>query len=135
MSDFDGAAPPLPRRRGCRFSCRTLLLIVAAVAVCLGIGVRPWQRHRVLQTIRRELGGGVLYSYEYRPTEHGWSNSVEAGPGPTWLRQSLGEPLFDDLFCDVAGVIVGDFTIHAGRPTPPKDVRSPVDDTHLKWLR
>jgi len=64
MSDFDGAASPLPRRRGCRFSCRMLLLVVAAVAVYLGIGVRPWQRHRVLQTIRRELGGGVLYSYE-----------------------------------------------------------------------
>lgn len=101
MSDLDGAVPPLPRGRGCRFSCRTLLLVVAAIAVCLGIGVRPWQRHRVLQTIRRELNGGVVYTYEYRPTEHGWSTSAEAGPGPTWLRHSLGEPLFDDLFCDV----------------------------------
>jgi hypothetical protein len=73
---------------------------VDAVAVCLGLGVRPWQRHRVVQMIRRELKGGVVYSYRYRPTEHGWSSSAEAGPGPTWLRQSLGEPLFDDLFCE-----------------------------------
>jgi hypothetical protein len=51
------------------------------------------------------------------------------------LRQSLGEPLFDDLFCDVAGVTVGDFSVHVGSPTRPKDDRSPVDDRHLKWLR
>jgi len=35
----------------------------------------------------------------------------------------------------VAGVTVGDFLVHVGSPTRPKDDRSPGDDTHLKWLR
>jgi len=130
--------PTSPQRfRWCRFSCRTLLVLVAVIAVCLGVGMRPWKRHQTLEMIRCELQGGVYYGYQYHRDESGRSaiTDTEPGPGPKWLRRCMGEILFDDVFCDVSAIDIGYYPIHLGRPNPPKDELCPIEDSHLKRLR
>ncbi len=123
--------PPLRQRsRWYQFRVRTLLLLMALVAIGLGIGVRSWRRHQALEMIRHEMQGGVGYSYGGVTI-----NGPETEPGPRWLRDALGEDLFNDTFCDVTALFVGDFTIRPFLPRRSKDARSSIDDTGLRRLR
>jgi hypothetical protein len=69
-----------------RFSLRTLLIIVAVVAVLISIPVRraTEQRHAVNEILR--LGGSVTYDFE--------STAAKEPSAPAWLRRTIGEDYF-----------------------------------------
>ena len=72
-----------PRRRWFQFSLRTLLVLVAVVAVWLALLVNAARKQREAVAAIEALGGRIVY-------EHG-SNLP---PGPKWLRELIGEEYF-----------------------------------------
>jgi hypothetical protein len=96
------ADPPKRNRRWFQFSLRSLMIVVAVVAVpCAWLGHKIEQKRRqrdAIEAIRR-IGGRVEFGYQLD------SNGAQlAGdrqpPGALWLRKLLG----DDFFADVKSV-------------------------------
>lgn len=83
------------KRRWLQFSLRTLLVAMAVFAVWLGFKSARARRQRAAVDRILELGGIVMYDYEY---EEG-----AKPPAPDWLRQLLG----DEYFLTVEGVALG----------------------------
>ena len=116
-----------------QFSVRTLLVLITLAALGLGLGVRAWQRRRDLETIRGEMQGGVSYTFEVDPKTGEFLDDA-VPPGPQWLRECVGEPRYEDLFCNVYGIAIGRYVTNPLRRTPPKDELSPITDKHLEQL-
>jgi hypothetical protein len=77
-----------------RFSLRTLLLIVAAVAICLGIKLREARRQEAAVAAIRDLGGWSYYDYQIAndklvPGAKSWV--------PEWLLAQIGKDFFHDV--------------------------------------
>src|SRR5438477_7806102 len=87
-----------PKRRWYQFSLR--MLLAALTIACVGFGwlgmkVRAKQRERAAAKAISELGGHVMYDYQW--------DSIRKRPtpiGPEWLRKWLG----NDFFADVKSV-------------------------------
>ncbi len=93
-----------PRRRWFSISLRTLLLLVAVLAIWLG-----WQTNRARKQRRAvaavlERGGTVRYLHQARTHPIRLENfhlsafdiAIES-PGPDWLREFLGDDYFQDV--------------------------------------
>jgi hypothetical protein len=86
--------PPKRKRRWFQFSLRTLLILTAVVAVaCCWLGRRIDQKCKEREAVESlvKLGGGVWYDYQFNS---GRLSVAAEPPGPSWLRQLLGENLF-----------------------------------------
>jgi hypothetical protein len=100
--------PPIstkPRRGWLRISLRTLLLVVAAIAVWLGVQVNRATNQRRAVRMVGDRGGLVHYVHQCRtrPVQLGdfypssaFDPTIEAA-GPAWLRRFLGEEYFQDV--------------------------------------
>ncbi len=89
-----------PRRRWLRFSLRTMLLLVTALSVWLGVKVNQARRQKEAVTALRELGATIYYAHQRsdaNPREFLAGKEVQL---PRWLRDLAG----DDFFQEVAAV-------------------------------
>jgi hypothetical protein len=82
------------QRRAFRFTIRTLLVLIAVLAVVLAVYVNGANRQRRAVAKLQELHVSVQYDYQL-------SRSNEP-PGPAWLRDLLGIDYFDNVV-DVGG--------------------------------
>jgi hypothetical protein len=91
-----------------QFSIRSLLLLVVVVAIpCSWMAVAGRQKE-VVEEIR-QLGGLVQHDYKFQESGNPFASGVP--PGPTWLRDLLGE----DFFATVVDVnCVGSSVTNAG---------------------
>src|ERR1051326_8272874 len=98
------------KTRWLRFSLRTLLLLVMALCVWLGIQVNAARRQREAVAVLEKAGATVIYDYQVAmpPAGTAWLRRVvnpdrqQLPPGPAWLRQQIG----DDYFRTVVSVFV-----------------------------
>jgi len=88
-----------------QFSLRSLVVLVVVVAVPLGlfgIKMREAERQRRAVEATGETGGSVLYDYHYYGYGYQWDGAgfliAQKPPGPTWLRELLGDDFFADVF-------------------------------------
>ena len=91
--------------RWLRFSLRTLLVLVTALCIWLGIQVNAARRQREAVAAIQKAGGTVYYDYQIVfETSVQWPiksfNDSIPPPGPAWLRRQIG----DDYFRTVAAV-------------------------------
>ncbi len=91
--------PAPPRCRWLRFSLRTLLVLVTALGVWLGIAFnRAREQTHIVQTIYET---GYVY-YDYSRDEDGGYDAYGTSGVPTWLLENMGEDFFHDVgFVDV----------------------------------
>jgi hypothetical protein len=77
-----------PARRWLRFSLRSLLILMTAMAVWLGFTMKRLRDQEQAVARIQELGGTVTYHYQL--DENGnWISDAQP-PGPRWLRAILG---------------------------------------------
>jgi len=89
---------PIPKRRWCRFSLRTLLIVVVLLSVGLAwsaLKMREAERQRKAVEAIRRTGGLVVYDYQW--DTFGGPLAVEEPPAPVWLTRLLGEDLFANV--------------------------------------
>jgi hypothetical protein len=77
-----------------RFSLRSLLLLVAVVAIPLASHVNRVRNQRLVVAELSSVGGGVIYDYDFQQP------SLQEPTGPRWLRSMVG----DDFFAQVSEV-------------------------------
>ena len=92
-----------PKRRWFQFSLRTLLIVVTALAVWLGLRVDRANRQQEAVEAIEDQGGDVYYDYQQKPAaksvwgltyvDKTYSSQVDP-PGAEWLRQLVGERFF-----------------------------------------
>ncbi len=86
------------KRRRLRFSLRTLLVLVTALAVWFGTWAKYARDQKSAVDAVREVGGEVSYAYQY---DKNGDFLDKASPwAPAWLRNTVGE----DYFVTVVGV-------------------------------
>ncbi len=101
----DNAGKPKRKRRWFQFSLRTLLVLVAVVAVWLALTVHSARKQREAVAAIEALGGHVVYEHERIRRFPGLvqgSPQEPPGPGPEWLRELVGE----EYFVTVVGVFL-----------------------------
>jgi hypothetical protein len=89
--------PGRPKRRRLRYSLRTFVVVVALVAVGMGIwGRRARHQQRAVESLTA-LGARVIYEHQW-PSWAGLPGGVGVEqakpPGPEWLRKWLGDEYF-----------------------------------------
>lgn len=87
-------ATPRPRRRSLQFSLATLLLAVALCALWFGTQAGRARAQKRAVTVLRQMGGWVLYDYQYpsgnrQPDAEPWA--------PAWLRRLVGDDYFQTV--------------------------------------
>jgi len=92
-SEWKAATSRWRRWRSLRFSIRTLLLVVLAVGVWLGVIVQATRRQeRIVSEITRSRGNYVNYAHEF--DANGKHTPGAPHPAPSWLREFMGEHFF-----------------------------------------
>ena len=86
-------------RKYLRFSVSTLILLVTVLCVWLGVQANRARNTRLAIDAVEDLGGQVRYVHEW-PKNGGYDPQAKL-PGPTWLRELVGE----EYFVDVATII------------------------------
>ncbi len=88
------------KTRWLRFSLRTLLLIITAICVWIGIQVNAARRQREAVATITKAGGTVVYDYQnlqlVSPAGITWDDS-RLPPGPAWLRHQIGDDYFQTV--------------------------------------
>jgi len=110
-----------PQRRWYSFRLRTLLIFVTLAGSGFGwpgFKVQESQRQQAAVAAIENLGGAVMYDYEF--DRHGGHLPNAEPPGPSWLHTLLG----DDFFRTACQVFLYDIA----------DERSPID-TRLENLK
>lgn len=92
----EGRLNPPNMKRLFRFSIRTLLVVLTALAVWLGIQVNRARNVRLAVEAVEDVGGVVRYVHER--TKSGTIDPNAKLPGPAWLRELIG----DEYFVEVA---------------------------------
>jgi len=90
------------KSRWFRFSLRTLLLLITALCVWLGIQVNAARRQREAVAAILKAGGEVWFDYHSTPdpaVPGSTFNRNASPPGPAWLRRILGEDYFRTANC------------------------------------
>lgn len=86
-----------------QYRLRTLLVLMAAIAVWLGVISSRARRQKYVVDRIRALGGMVDYDFQKRIGGHwGTFNFKNPPPGPDWLRRLAG----DDYFETVVAIIL-----------------------------
>ncbi len=80
--------PTQPRRRILRISLRAFLMLLTVGCVWLGWKVNKAQKQRAAVAWVEEMGGIVVYDYQYEGRTF-LGSDVET-PGPVWLTQLVG---------------------------------------------
>ena len=97
-------------RRWFQFSLRTLLIVIAIVAIpCAWLGSKIERKRKEREAVAaiEALGGYVWYNYQAAaPGGPPWASPAEPY-GPAWLRSFLG----DDFFSEVTGVSLQDANV------------------------
>jgi len=94
--------PTTPRPSRLQFSLQGFLMLVALLAVWLGVVVHRARVERDAIKAIKDLGGAVIYDCElkYAQSEkYGFSFSIHLDrppPGPAWLRRLIGDEFFQD---------------------------------------
>ena len=89
-----------PKRRWFTFGLRTLLLLITALCVWLGIQVNAARRQREAVVAIQKAGGMVIYDYQVVPPVVGQNEQTfpwdprKAPPAPAWLRDQIGDDYF-----------------------------------------
>ncbi len=101
---------PKRKRRWFQFSLRTLLIVIAIVAIpCAWLGSRIERKRKEREAVAavEALGGYVWYDYQAAaPGGPPWASPAEPY-GPAWLRSFLR----DDFFSEVTGVSLQDANV------------------------
>lgn len=87
-----------------RFRLATLLSVITALCVWLGVTVdRAHKQRRAVETVAR-LDGAVMFDYQFEPRGdiEGEMDLRRLPPGPVWARKLLG----DDYFRTVVGLTI-----------------------------
>ncbi len=82
----------MPNRRYLTFNLRTLLILLTGSAVWLGITVDRAREQREAVEAIESLGGYVVYDWQAP------SGNAEQPTGPAWLRRTVGDDFFQDVF-------------------------------------
>src|SRR5215471_13446031 len=96
------------KSRWFRFSLRTLLLLITALCVWLGIQVNAARRQRDAVAKLQKASGEIYYDYQMVPQGGLMQSGVPPGirlrdevvfpdrlpPGPAWLRKLIGDDCF-----------------------------------------
>ena len=104
QSEPPQAEPPKRKRRWFQFSLRTMMIFTLICAIpCAWLGNKIEQKRREREVVKaiRDFGGLVTFDYEMVGGSSFPPPRPEA-PGPTWLRDLLGQ----DFFSDVGEVIL-----------------------------
>jgi hypothetical protein len=93
-----------------RFSVHSLLLATAVIGVFLAFYINIVQRQRRTVSWISEVGGTVMYDYQKaRGDRANVFDPKAAEPGPSWLRQAVGNEFFQDVvMIDLAGKPITD---------------------------
>jgi hypothetical protein len=86
--------------RWLRFSLRTLLLLITAMCVWLGMNVPAARRQKEAVPVLLKAGAALGYDYEFvpmAPPPHRRWDPEQSPPGPTWLRERIGEDYFQTV--------------------------------------
>jgi len=78
-----------------RVTLRTMLVLVAVLSVLLAWNMNQVRQQRKALARVRELGGAVVYDYQYHyvSTKPIIENDARP-PGPRWLRDLIGDDYF-----------------------------------------
>ena len=89
------------KRHYVRFSLRTMLVVLTAFAVWLGVQANRANRQRAVVRWVTENGGWVHYDWQFHK-RNGIDIFISGNrpPGPAWLRRQIG----DDYFQSVVGI-------------------------------
>src|SRR5262245_16652414 len=94
------------KTRWLRFSLRTMLLLITALSIWLGLQVNAARRQREAVAAILKAGGTVFYDYQMVPRSAGVFSPdrivdpSQLPPRPAWLREQIG----DDYFRTVVAV-------------------------------
>ncbi len=101
MDTVDSPRAPAPHKyRWFQYRLSTLMLVVTAAAIFLGVWTNRVRKQQRAVAAIRQRGGMVYYSYESGP-----AGPNPTPPGPAWLRDLLGIDYLDHVVavvCDVA---------------------------------
>lgn len=106
---------PRRSRRWLQFSLRTFLLVVAALAVWLGIEANQARKQKEAIDRILSLGGSIAFDFQVSIHEGKPFDPNTVPPGPTWLRRLIPSEYLDEV-------------------TAVNFVRSPVSDSDLEVL-
>lgn len=85
-----------PRRRWFQYSLRSFFVVVAAVAVWLGIiAHRAREQQEAVRAIEA-LGGRVRYDWQFEQDDP-FGEDVQERGGPRWLRRAVGDDYFQSV--------------------------------------
>ena len=78
---------PRPRRRWLQFSVRTVVILIAALSVWLGLRVNAARRQRAAVAAIHSLGGRVHYDFQFKRSVNGreFVDPKSPLPYPDWL--------------------------------------------------
>ena len=93
-----------PHRRWFRFSIRTMLLLVTASGIWMGLQVHRAKRTRQALAELNRLEAHVFFEHEWDMSAYDIPSFKKASvaPGPQWLRRLVG----DEYFLKVSGATV-----------------------------
>lgn len=78
-----------------RFKLKSLFIVFAAIAVCLGIETSQAVKQRKALAIVQKLGGQLLYDYEIdSKNDYRRIQGIVSLRGPAWLRAVVGDDYF-----------------------------------------
>lgn len=81
------------RRRLLQFSLRTVLVLLTAGCIWLGLKTEQVRRQRQLVRLVKNSGGELAYDYQYEQSPY----QANTPPGPKLLRNVLGDDFFSKL--------------------------------------
>ncbi|WP_425396914.1 leucine-rich repeat domain-containing protein [Aeoliella sp.] len=108
-----------------RFRLRTLLVLTTVICVWLAFKAKVAHDQRVAVAAIREVGGEVLYDYQFN--EDGAFQDKATPWAPAWLRNAIGE----DYFVTVVGV---SFLTSSARGGGTYTYNTQVTDATLRQL-
>jgi len=108
------------RRRWLQFSLSTILLLVTALSLWLGVVVNRARKQRDAVAAIEKAGGGVAYDFQMSPS----FPPPGKPPGPRWLRRMLGDEYFQSVYTANLNKaeISDDLLRHVGGQTSIRDL-------------
>src|SRR5262249_36119434 len=83
-----------PKRRWFRFSLSSLLLLITAICLWLGLKMNQVRSIRLVVAEMNRVNGTIVFEHEQAAP----GQAPYDPPGPKWLRQIFGDEFFEEVF-------------------------------------